>query len=152
MQPENELRANSVKLMAYLMSFTKRETKIMSSVVFDQLRDQLLRLPTDVIRTLRAALELEPKDQQKLLDELPDQEPPDRRVPPIPMPDYKSALQWLADHAREYAGQWVALDGARLIAHGADHHKVFAAAKADGAYLPLIELVEDPDTPPFAGF
>jgi|SRR5882672_4088142 len=77
---------------------------------------------------------------------------PDRRVPPIPMPDYKSALQWLVDHAQEYAGQWVALDGARLIAHGADHQQVFAAAKADGAYLPLIELVEDPDAPPFAGF
>jgi Family of unknown function (DUF5678) len=124
----------------------------MSSVAFDQLRDQLLRLPPDIIRTLRAALELEPKDRQKLLDELPDQEPLDRRVPPIPMPDYKNALQWLADHAREYAGQWVALDGARLIAHGPDHHQVFAAAKADGAYLPLIELVEDPDAPPFAGF
>lgn len=82
----------------------------------------------------------------------PDKAPMDRRVPPIPMPDYKSALQWLADHAREYAGQWVALDGARLIAHGADHQQVFAAAKADGAYLPLIELVEDPDAPPFAGF
>jgi Family of unknown function (DUF5678) len=124
----------------------------MSSVAFDQLRDQLLRLPPDVIRTLRAALELEPKDRQKLLDELPDQQPLDRSVAPIPMPDYKSALQWLADHAREYAGQWVALDGARLIAYGTDHNQVFVAAKADGAYLPLIELVEDPDAPPFAGF
>jgi len=82
----------------------------------------------------------------------PEKAPMDRSVPPIPMPDYKSALQWLVDHAREYAGQWVALDGARLIAHGADHQEVFAAAKADGAYLPLIELVEDPDAPPFAGF
>src|SRR5262245_66037924 len=106
--------------------------KVMSSVAFDQLRDQLLRLPPDVIRTLGAALELEPTDQQKLLEDLPDQEPPDRRVPPIPMPDYKDAIQWLADHAREYAGQWVALDGARLIAHGADHHQVFTAAKEIG--------------------
>jgi hypothetical protein len=76
----------------------------------------------------------------------------DRRVSPVPMPDYKSSLQWLAEHAREYAGQWVALDGGRLIAHGPDHQQVSATAKADGAYLPLIELVEDPDAPPFAGF
>jgi len=51
----------------------------MSSVGFDQLRDQLLRLPPDVIQTLKAALELEPKYQQKLLDELPDQQPAGRR-------------------------------------------------------------------------
>jgi hypothetical protein len=26
------------------------------------------------------------------------------------------ALQWITEHAREYAGEWVALDDARLIA------------------------------------
>ena len=72
-----------------------------------------------------------------------DKAAPDRRVSPIPMPDYKSSLQWLAEHVREYAGQWVALDGKRLNAHGADHQQVSAAARADGAYLPLIELVSD---------
>lgn len=79
-------------------------------------------------------------------------ESPGELLPSIPMPDYTDALQWLIDNAREYAGQWVALDGARLIAHGHDHREVYAAANADGAYLPLIELVEDPDAPPFAGF
>lgn len=79
-------------------------------------------------------------------------ESPGKLLPSIPMPDYTDAMQWLIDNAREYAGQWVALDGARLIAHGHDHLEVYAAATADGAYLPLIELVEDPDAPPFAGF
>lgn len=81
-----------------------------------------------------------------------DQPPLERRAPLIPTPDYQDALQWLADHAREYAGQWVALDGARLIAHGPDARAVYAAAKTDGAHLPLVDLVEDPDAPPFAGF
>ena len=65
----------------------------------------------------------------------------------IPVPDSKRELRWLKDHAREYAGQWVALDGNRLIAHGPDAKAVFAAADADGAYLPLVSQVEDPDRP-----
>jgi Family of unknown function (DUF5678) len=122
----------------------------MSSVAYDQLRDQLLRLPPDIIRTLKAALDLEPKERQKLLDELSDQQPDkaplDRRVPPKPMPDgAMRALQWITEHAREYAGQWVALDGARLIAHGRDHAEVWAAAQASGVYLPMVTFVDDPD-------
>jgi len=43
----------------------------------------------------------------------------------------------------------VALDGGRLIAHGPDAKEVYAAAKADGAYLPLIDYIELPDALPF---
>ena len=67
----------------------------------------------------------------------PDKASLDRRVPPKPMPeDATRALRWIAEHARKYAGQWVALDGARLLAHGRDHSEVWAAAQASGVYLP----------------
>lgn len=70
----------------------------------------------------------------------------DKRLPPIPMPNNGAeSSRWIAKHRREYAGQWVALDGARLIAHGPNHDEVWAAAEADGAYLPLVTFVEDPD-------
>ena len=69
----------------------------------------------------------------------------DKRGLPKPMPDGTRERQWLAKHRREYANQWVALDGDRLIAAGKDHDTVWAAAKADGAYLPLITFIEDPD-------
>ena len=98
---------------------------------------------------------IEQRRLSKLLDDKlskPDKEPSFQRVQPIPMPDYTDALQWLVDNAREYAGQWVALDRSRLIAHGPDARDVYAAANADGAYLPMVTLVEDPDAPPFAGF
>jgi hypothetical protein len=78
--------------------------------------------------------------------------PLDRRVAPRPIPDSTREMKWLAEHARDYAGQWVALDGDRLIAHSFTHDQVRAAAEADGAWLPLITFVEDPDAPPFAGF
>ena len=71
--------------------------------------------------------------------------PPKKKLEPIPTPDRTREMQWLHDHAREYIGQWVALDGDRLIAHGPDAKAVFAAARADGVYLPFVDSIEDPD-------
>jgi len=116
----------------------------MSNITVENILKQIEELPFFEQRQLNNLL------SDKLRK--PKKEPPGQSLQPIPMPDYTDALQWLIDNAREYAGQWVALDGARLIAHGHDHREVYAAANADGAYLPLIELVEDADAPPFAGF
>ncbi|MFN0121808.1 MAG: DUF5678 domain-containing protein [Blastocatellia bacterium] len=76
----------------------------------------------------------------------PSARPTDIHLPPSPMPgNGMAALQWISGHGREYAGQWVALDGSRLIAHGPDHNEVWSAALADGASLPMVTFVEDPD-------
>src|SRR5262249_20807253 len=104
---------------------------------------QIAQLPPAEQIRLRHLLEQQPA---------PAKPPLDQRGTPIPVPDYRDALQWLVDHAREYAGQWVALDGDRLIAHGPDARTVYAAANAAGPHLPLVTLVEDPEAPPFAGF
>ncbi|MGH9840027.1 MAG: DUF5678 domain-containing protein [Blastocatellia bacterium] len=64
-------------------------------------------------------------------------------------PDPAPAMAWLNQHRAEYGGQWVALDGDRLIAHGPDSEVVFNAAKADGAYLPLVTYIEPVDAPSF---
>ncbi len=47
--------------------------------------------------------------------------PPIKLATPIPEPDLPAAMQWLADNSEQYVGQWVALDGGRLIAHSASH-------------------------------
>ncbi|MGH9769421.1 MAG: DUF5678 domain-containing protein [Blastocatellia bacterium] len=75
--------------------------------------------------------------------------PPIKLATPIPEPDLPGAMQWLADNSDQYIGQWVALDGGRLIAHGANHDEVAEAAKVDGAYLPLITFVEPKPKRPF---
>ncbi len=66
-----------------------------------------------------------------------------------PRPDPAPAMEWLRIHSKDYGGQWVALDGDRLIAHGPDALAVYAAAEADGAYLPLIKYIEPADALPF---
>jgi hypothetical protein len=70
---------------------------------------------------------------------------------PIQEPDPEPNYRWMEQHAHEYGGQWVALDGNRLIAHGTDAAVVFAAADADGAYLPLVTFIPPADSPPFIG-
>jgi Family of unknown function (DUF5678) len=64
-------------------------------------------------------------------------------------PDPAPAMEWLRLHSKEYGGQWVALDGGRLIAHGPDAMEVYAVAEADGAYLPMINYIEPADALPF---
>lgn len=73
-----------------------------------------------------------------------------RRLP-VPEPDPEPNRRWLAAHKSEYAGKWVALDGDRLVAAGETEREVANAAKADGAYLPLIVYIPSPDEPAFIG-
>ncbi len=65
---------------------------------------------------------------------------------------FKSALKWIDEHRQEFDGQWVALDGERLLAHGTDGKKVHAQAQAKGVKTPLIHRVSVNETMPFGGW
>lgn len=60
----------------------------------------------------------------------------------VPKAKQHDAMLWLSDHAREFEGEWVALDGDRLIAHDPNFDKVCEVADASGIYLPLITFIE----------
>jgi hypothetical protein len=66
-------------------------------------------------------------------------------------PDRSRERAWLAAHRDEYAGQWVAIEGERLIAHGAELADVRREAQEAGAPDALFLLVEGRDTLPFVG-
>ena len=46
--------------------------------------------------------------------------------------DRSKEFAWLAKHQTDYAGQWVALDGYRLVSHGWKLKEVSEAAKQAG--------------------
>jgi Family of unknown function (DUF5678) len=99
---------------------------------------------------LKQIAELPSEEQSKLQRMIEAQQsrsglPLDKRVPPRSVPGSEREMKWLREHAREYANQWVALDGDRLIAHGVDATEVYAAAGVDEARLPMVTFVEDPD-------
>ena len=65
--------------------------------------------------------------------------------------DCSSELQWLKEHREEYVGQWVALDGDRLLAHGTNAREVYDKARSLGVSVPAVLKIE-PDELPFGGW
>ncbi len=52
-------------------------------------------------------------------------------------------MEWLRNHATEYAGQWVALQNNELIARGRGAKEVRDEARAKGVIQPLVVRVPD---------
>jgi Family of unknown function (DUF5678) len=77
--------------------------------------------------------------------------PLDKRVPCEPMKDRTRELKWIEEHKHEYAGQWVALDGDRLIAASPIQQEVWDAIEGDNAKLPLVHRIPSPDDLPYIG-
>lgn len=60
---------------------------------------------------------------------------------------FRLALKWIDEHKEEFDGQWVALDGDALLAHGTDSKKVHAEAQAKGVKTPLMERIKVQELP-----
>jgi Family of unknown function (DUF5678) len=71
---------------------------------------------------------------------------------PQSMLDFEREQRWLSEHQREYVGQWVALDGDRLLSHGEDLNRVFDEAQAQGVNTPFTAFIEDPNRPWMGGW
>jgi hypothetical protein len=72
-----------------------------------------------------------------------------------PLPEHidrSREQQWLAEHSEEFAGQWVALDGNRLLSHGNNAHEVYEEARRSGVKRPLVVQVEKVGDRPFGGW
>jgi predicted DNA-binding antitoxin AbrB/MazE fold protein len=102
-----------------------------------------------MVRQLEAVYEhgvlrpLEPlalPEHQRVRLTLEDQAVPQNGATPVaaPVNDRREEFQWLAKESGAYAGQWVALDGSRLVAHGMELATVSAAARAAGVERPLL--------------
>jgi hypothetical protein len=81
--------------------------------------------------------------------------PPPTKSRPVLAPapgDCARELRWLAKHRQRYAGQWVALNGDRLLSHGTNAREVLRAARQSKAKLTLVAHVEPADALPFAGW
>jgi uncharacterized protein with von Willebrand factor type A (vWA) domain len=113
---------------------------------------------------IEAARQLVPRDRQQLQRWLQEQEAQDRAVvqtdaapsslketPQQQMERFRKAMNWIAKHRTEYLGQWVALEGDRLISHGSDAVEVHRAAKAAGIATPFLEQVVEKEEGPYWG-
>ena len=69
---------------------------------------------------------------------------------PFTAPD--AAMRWIAKNGKDYAGQWVALDGGRLLASGQNGAEVANAARARGVKKPAMIRIPVGQELPFAGW
>ncbi len=112
----------------------------MSTVAVENILRQIDELPLPEQRRLRARLNEKPLPEGT-------RSPLDKRLPSRPMKDRTREMAWLEEHKHEYAGQWVALDGDRLIAASPVEQEVWDAVKTDGAPVPLVHRIAAPDEP-----
>jgi hypothetical protein len=83
---------------------------------------------------------LSPGEKSKLRQAL-DRELEQQVPAKLSKPGYSTNEQeraWLDAHRDEYLGQWVALGGDRLIAHGTDAKKVYDEARKQGITAPYL--------------
>ena len=61
-------------------------------------------------------------------------------------------LAWLKAHREEYAGQYVALDGERLVGSGATLREAHEQARQQGVANPFLTHVSSVNDAPFGGW
>ena len=76
--------------------------------------------------------------------------PPEVRKSSIPYIDRSREMAWLVAHEDEYAGEWVLLEGDRLLAHGDDPLLFREIVRAEGIEIPFIVHVRK-EKGPFMG-
>ncbi len=111
-----------------LQSERGKEVNRMARVTFEQVLEAVKSLPPEERQRLRKWLAEEGRSQTS--------QPVVRR---------EREMRWLSQHEAQYAGQWVALDGDRLLSHGTDARKVFAEARAAGVGVPFMTYAEKAD-------
>ncbi len=74
------------------------------------------------------------------------------KVRRVPLIDISREKQWLKEHRHEYVGQWIALDGDRLISHGTNAREVSEAAREAGVVTPYFAHIDPDEDLPFGGW
>lgn len=91
------------------------------------LPDEQLRLVEIIVNRLGNKMSQEPKSSQSVNS----------------LSDWEKSQKWLEEHQEEYANQWVALVGDKLLASGKEARDVYQSAVRQGVHTPFLARVED---------
>ena len=65
--------------------------------------------------------------------------------------DLSREREWLEQNKNKYLGQWVVLDGNRLIGAGNDPIPFIKQARSEGVKSPFMRYIDENDSEPFSG-
>ena len=72
----------------------------------------------------------------------------------VPVLSRETEFAWVSSHAKELAqfqGQWVAVDGERVVASGCDFTEATKEARSNGVEIPYVIKIETGEESPFVG-
>lgn len=93
-----------------------------------------------------------PPDERRKLRDLLDHIDEKEAVVSRSFNDRASEQRWIAEHRDEYIGQWVVIEGDRLIVHGHDARTVYEAARKAGITAPYLMRVAPRREPSMGGW
>lgn len=114
----------------------------MASSTIERILEEVKNLRPEELEELHQALDREAHLRQKRAD----------ANGSVQTVDISRELQWIDEHREEYAGQWVALRGERLLSSGPDGLTVYKAARQAGDERPFVTRVEPANELAFAGW
>jgi Family of unknown function (DUF5678) len=118
----------------------------MSDEQLNSLKEQLAPLsPQEKLKLARFLIDQAGLDQQRKRGEV-DVDRSDSAVKRM------QHLAWLKAHREEYAGQYVALDGDRLLGAGATIQEAHEQARRHGVERPFLTHISSANDAPFGGW
>jgi Family of unknown function (DUF5678) len=106
-----------------------------------------------VDKIYQEAVALPPDDLRRLIDMLSHVEAPGSPMTAEDSTDFRAKeMRWLSEHRGEFAGQWIVIEGDRLISSGVNAREVAEAARRAGISVPFMVHIETEDQLPFGGW
>lgn len=94
---------------------------------------------------------LQENERYRLIVEQSEPEPGPADKDDMRAPDRSREYAWIKKHGAEYSGNYVALEGEQLLAHGADGATVLAAARQAGVAVPFLVRLDNTQEEGFWG-
>jgi hypothetical protein len=66
--------------------------------------------------------------------------------------DFTDSQKWLAENAKNYIGEWIVLDGARLIGSGENPLPIVEKARREGVEIPFVQFISESREPFMGGW
>jgi hypothetical protein len=79
----------------------------------------------------------------------PHSDPPEVRV--VPYKDRRAEMDWVSHPDLQYVGQWVVLEGSKVVASDPDGKALYQAVRDRGIESPFMFYVAPPNPTPFVG-